>query len=226
MNGCLWSLYICFWAFSLLLLPWVYVFWGEELLFLKVHPFIFLWPLRWPVRPCFCVLCFGVKSSCSWRCIHSETLEGRQQIEKYGTPICVEGLFWKIFVRRSNNRNIPPPCLDLYSELGGQEASSDPKLCDTRPGTGKRAKVNHWQGKVEIKSFSPRRSRQRERTSSAILRERHRPRYSLLAWSSSAVNYCQHGHYSFIETWFIVIKPQPKVFGINDSSSQTEPPPM
>ena len=75
-----------------------------------------------------------------------------------------------------------PLFLDLYSDLEGQESSSDPKLCDTRPGTGKRAKVNHWQGKVgcikrKIKIFSPRRSRQRERTSSAILRERHRPRY-------------------------------------------------
>ena len=41
-----------------------------------------------------------------------------------------------------------PLFLDLYSDLEGQESSSDPKLCDTRPGTGKRAKVNHWQGKV------------------------------------------------------------------------------
>ena len=165
---------------------------------------------------CICLhefMCFGVTSSCSWRCIHSETLEGRQQIEKYGTPICVEGLFWKIIVRRSNICYIPPLFLDLYSDLEGQESSSDPKLCDTRPGKGKRAKVNKWQGKVgfitrKIKIFSPRRSRQRERTSSAILRERHRPRYF------------------FIETWFILINPQPKVFGINDSSSQTEPPPM
>ena len=196
-----------------LLLPWVYVFWGEELVFLKVHPFIFLWSFRWPVRPCVCILCFGVNSSCSWRCIHSETLEGRQQIEKYGTPICVEGLFRGCLSQDLKMATYLPLFLDLYSDLEGQESSSDPKLCDTRPGTGKRAKVNHWQGKVgcikrKIKIFSPRRSRQRERTSSAILRERHRPRYF------------------FIETWFILIKPQPKVFGINDSSSQTEPPPM
>ena len=131
MNGCLWSLYICFWAFSLLLLPWVYVFWGEELVFLKVHPFIFLWPLRWPVRPCVCVLCFGVKSSCSWRCIHSETLEGRQQIEKYGTPICVEGLFWKMFVWRSNDCYIPPPFLGPRGPL--VEPSIFPSTRPVRP---------------------------------------------------------------------------------------------
>ena len=119
---------------------------------MKVHPFIFLWPFRWPVRQYVCILCFGVKCLFSSRCIHSETLEGRQQIEKYGTPICVEGLFWKMFVTRSNNCYIvihTSPFLDLYGELEGQEASSDPKLCDTRPGTGKRAKVNHWQGKVD-----------------------------------------------------------------------------
>ena len=87
----------------------------------------------------------------SRRCIHSETLEGKQQIQAYGTPICVEGVFalyhtnfqTKLLKNLKRITALKMSSPDLYTDQGATESNSDPKSFDTARPDVKKNKVNN-----------------------------------------------------------------------------------
>ena len=116
------------------------------------------------------------------RCIHSDTLEGKQQIQTYGTPISVEGIFqlcvdsfFSQFLDYKGAWENTPQIFIQFPVLQNLALIQNRLTPDQ---TGRRIRFTKVLSKPTWHdlNISKRKLHQRERTSSATLNEPPRPR--------------------------------------------------